>query len=263
MPLSREIFQQYSAFRWQVPLEGEASLRPVAHPHRLDPDELLGIDRAKAVLTRNTRCFVDGLPANDALLWGSRGTGKSSLVKALATRFADKGLKIVEINKGDLLHLPDILEQLRPLPHPFLLFCDELSFEAGDPAHKTLKGVLEGGVEARPANVLLYATSNRRHLMPRAFEADPTAAQGEIHPHESAEEEISLSDRFGLWLGFHPFDQETYLAIVMAHARRLDLGVSSETLRREALDWARLRGARSGRVARQFMIDMRGRGSQK
>ncbi|OSM04809.1 ATP-binding protein [Magnetofaba australis] len=246
------------AFRWRRlnPLEGVIEV--VSTPAMCNPDDLLGIDRAKDVLLRNTAQFAAGLPANNALLWGARGTGKSTLVKAAATQLANQGLKLVEILKEDLDQLPQLMAQLRPLPARFLLYCDDLSFEEDDVSYKALKAALEGGVEARPENVLFYATSNRRHLMPRRFSVDAPGDDGQLHPEETVEERISLSDRFGLWLGFHPMDQNDYLAIVRHQAQKLQLSLEISELERRALLWARTRGARSGRVAQQFITDLTG-----
>ena len=219
---------------------------------------LLGIEDIKKTLETNTRQFVAGLPANDALLWGGRGTGKSSLVKALLHAYADEGLRLVEIDSQAILDLPEILAAIAEADaeekYRFLLFCDDLSFGSDDPAYRSLKSLLDGGVEARPSNVLLYATSNRRHLLPRHFSDNE-----EYHRHgeeiiagETAEEKISLSERFGLWLGFYPFDQKQYLAIVRQHLQLLNNDDSENEWREEALRWALQRGSRSGRVAQHF-----------
>ncbi|WP_308388622.1 ATP-binding protein [Acidithiobacillus sp. AMEEHan] len=221
-------------------------------------DSLLGIEDIKRTIETNTRQFVARLPANDALLWGGRGTGKSSLVKALLHAYADQGLRLVEIDSQAILDLPQILAAIAEADpdekYRFLLFCDDLSFGSDDPAYRSLKSLLDGGVEARPRNVLLYATSNRRHLLPRHFSDNE-----EYHRHgeeiiagETAEEKISLSERFGLWLGFYPFDQNQYLAIVRQHLRLLNNADSEDEWREEALRWALQRGSRSGRVAQHF-----------
>lgn len=240
-----------------------------AHPFRLRPVEkvarvplalLCGIDRAVDILLDNTRRFARGLPANNALLWGARGMGKSSLVKAVhgeVLRELPGSLVLVEIHREDIEHLPRLLHLLARSPRRCLLFCDDLSFEPGETSYKSLKAVLEGGIEGRPPNVLFYATSNRRHLMPRqAIENERSSA---LHPGEAVEEKVSLSDRFGLWIGFHPCDQPTYLAMVERYAEFFRLPVERERLHREALEWARTRGARSGRVAWQFIQDLAGR----
>lgn len=221
-------------------------------------DDLLGIDEIKSILLENTRQFVAGYPANDALLWGGRGTGKSSIVKALLHAFSAQGLRLVEIDSQAILDLPDVLTAIgRADPagaYRFLLFCDDLSFGADDPGYRSLKSLLDGGVEARPSNVLLYATSNRRHLLPRQFsENEEYHRHGEeIIAGETAEEKISLSERFGLWLGFYPFDQKQYLAIVAQHLQLLGNNDGEEEWRAEALRWALQRGSRSGRVAQHF-----------
>ncbi|MBF0426921.1 MAG: ATP-binding protein [Magnetococcales bacterium] len=254
LPPTASLLNKNNVFRWHASPWGGGELLAVNTFQPLPLELLLGIDRAKAILLRNTQSFAAGLPANNALLWGSRGTGKSSLVKAVAAT-CFPGLKLVEIHKDDIAFLPMIAHHLRPYPLPFLFFCDDLSFERHDGAYKAMKSVLEGGVAGRPDNVLLYATSNRRHLMAREVVNEGEA----YHPAESAEEQISLSDRFGLWLGFHPFDQQTYLEIVEGYARSLALPVARARLHAEALEWANTRGARSGRVAHQFIIDLTGR----
>lgn len=250
-------FAQVKAARWRhLPLGGR--LEGVTRVDLPEMDELLGIDESKAALDLNTRQFVAGYPANDALLWGGRGTGKSSLVKALLQRYADQGLRLIEMDADGILDLPEILAALQAADpqqsYHFALFCDDLSFSSDDPGYKALKSLLDGGVEARPDNVLLYATSNRRHLMPRHFSDNE-----EYHRHgeeiiagETAEEKISLSERFGLWLGFYPFDQAMYLDICAIHLRRLEVAADAGEWREEALRWALQRGSRSGRVARQF-----------
>ena len=221
------------------------------------PLELLkGIDRQRDMLLANTERFARGLPANNALLWGARGMGKSSLVKAVAG--AVGGLKLVEIHREDIASLPRLLADLRTAPeHRFILFCDDLSFEARDTSYKSLKAVLEGGLEGRPVNVLFYATSNRRHLMPREMVENERSTA--INPSEAVEEKLSLSDRFGLWIGFHHCSQDDYLAMVRGYAAHYGLNVPDEALKRDALEWAAARGDRSGRVAWQFIQDLAGR----
>jgi predicted AAA+ superfamily ATPase len=226
---------------------------------------LKGIDRVRDQLVDNTERFARGLPANNALLWGARGMGKSSLVKAahaevdaaLARAGSASRLKLVEIHREDIETLPALLALARGSRHRFLVFCDDLSFDAGDTSYKSLKAVLEGGVEGRPENVLFYATSNRRHLLPRDMIENERATA--INPGEAIEEKVSLSDRFGLWLGFHKCSQDEYLAMVTGYAEHLGLAVDADTLRAEALEWATTRGARSGRVAWQFVQDLAGR----
>lgn len=235
-------------------------LQPVPEASRLDIGLLVGIERARDSLLRNTRWFADGLPANNALLWGARGMGKSSLVKAVHAEVAgaaDGALALVEVHRGDLPSLPELLGLLRGRPRRFILFCDDLSFEAEDAAYKSLKALLEGGVEGCPRNVVLYATSNRRHLMPRDMMENERATG--ISPGEAVQEKVSLSDRFGLWLGFHNCDQGTYLRIVDRYTGRFGIPVDAATLHAEAVEWATARGARSGRVAWQFVQHLAGR----
>ncbi|MCU0766316.1 MAG: ATP-binding protein [Gammaproteobacteria bacterium] len=250
------------AHRWRRTDRG-GTLRPVAHPHAVALDDLLCMERQKAEVVRNTRQFVAGRPANNVLLWGSRGTGKSTLVKAVFNAYAAGGLRLVEVDKQDLVDLPDIVDLLYDRPERYLVFCDDLSFEADDPSYKALKAVLEGSIVAPPGNVLVYATSNRRHLMPEyhAENLETRLVEGEIHHGEAVEEKISLSERFGLWLSFYPFSQDDYLAICDHWLRQLGgRGVGDEPVRRAALQWALARGSRSGRVARQFALDWAGRG---
>lgn len=244
-----------SAFVWHVSPD---CLEAVPQVNRVGVDLLVGIDRARDILTENTRQFAQGLPANNALLWGARGMGKSSLVKAvhgaLESNFAD--LKIVEVQREDLPSIGRLLNILRQAAPRFILFCDDLSFGHDDAHYKSLKAVLDGGIEGRPDNVVFYATSNRRHLMPRdMIENERSTA---INPSEAVEEKVSLSDRFGLWLGFHPCDQDQYLAMIEGYC--LSAGISyDETVRTEALEWQVTRGNRSGRVAWQFVVDLAGR----
>lgn len=249
------------AFLWRKG-PGGAWLRPVSRPHRIDLADLRGIDDQKTALVRNTRQFLAGLPANNVLLWGSRGTGKSSLVKALLNEYSRDGLRVIEVDKHDLMDLPDIVERVQDRPERFVLFCDDLSFEADDPSYKALKAVLDGSVSAPADNVLVYATSNRRHLLPEYMSENLDARNvgGEIHQSEAVEEKISLSERFGMWLSFYPFPQDAYLDIVEHWLARLgtEAGVT-EAVRREALQWALSRGSRSGRSAYQFARDWAGR----
>jgi len=235
-------------------------LEPVARVNRLPLDLLQGIERQRDILLDNTRRFARGLPANNALLWGARGTGKSSLVKSVhqAVNADDAGtLALVEIHREDIPTLPRLLALLRGAERRVVLFCDDLSFDTNDTSYKSLKAVLEGGIEGRPANVLFYATSNRRHLMPRdMIENERSTA---INPSEAVEEKVSLSDRFGLWLGFHNADQATFFAMVEAYAEHYGLELDRETLRAEAIEWSVTRGARSGRVAWQYIQDLAGR----
>ena len=245
------------AFVWHA--EG-TRLEAIAKVSRVDLDLLHGIEQARDILLDNTRRFAKGLPANNALLWGARGTGKSSLVKAIHARInAETGgsLALIEIHREDLASLPSLLTRLRGSRRRCLLFCDDLSFDAADTSYKSLKAVLEGGIEGRPENVVFYATSNRRHLMPREMIENERSTA--INPAEAVEEKVSLSDRFGLWLGFHNCDQDTYFAIVEGYARRFRLDLPVETLRAQANEWSMTRGARSGRVAWQFIQDLAGR----
>lgn len=247
----------YDAYRWRRDARG-SRLLPVKRPHRVDLDDLLCMDRQKRELLRNTRQFVDGQLANNALLWGARGTGKSTLIKAVFNHFVDQGLRLIEVEKAHLVDLPDIVDALDGRHERFLMFCDDLSFEADDAGYKSLKAVLEGSIAAPAENVLIYASSNRRHLLPeaKADNQDLQSIDGEIHPGEAIEEKTSLSERFGLWLSFYPFSQDQYLDIVEHWLTRLDSGsCADQPTRLAALQWARQRGSRSGRVARQFAID--------
>jgi hypothetical protein len=249
------------AFIWHADREW---LEPVKSVNRVELVLLQGIDRVRDILLDNTRRFAAGLPANNVLLWGARGMGKSSLVKAAhAAVNAEKksGLVLVEIHREDIPSLPNLLALLRDTKRRCLLFCDDLSFDNQDTSYKSLKAVLEGGIEGRPDNVVLYATSNRRHLLSRdMIENERSTA---INPGETIEEKISLSDRFGLWLGFHACDQQTYLAMVEAYARHFRLDYPSDKLKAESAEWAITRGARSGRVAWQYIQDLAGRLGKK
>jgi uncharacterized protein len=249
-------FDAASAFVWHPDPD---RLVPVAQVNRVDIGLLVGIDRARDTLLTNTEQFARGLPANNALLWGARGMGKSSLVKAvhgaLQVRYA--ALKIVEIQREDLASIGRCLAMLRGVEARFLLYCDDLSFSHDDAHYKSLKAVLDGGIEGRPDNVVLYATSNRRHLMPRdMIENERSTA---ISPSEAVEEKVSLSDRFGLWLGFHPCDQDQFLAMIRGYCEAHRIEIDADTLRAEAVEWQATRGSRSGRVAWQFFIDLAGR----
>ena len=249
-------FTAADAFVWHA--AGRALL-PVQRVNRVDLSLLKGIDRVRDVLLANTDRFARGLPANNVLLWGARGMGKSSLVKAAHAAVAGDGgrLKLVEIHREDIETLPDLMAGVGGAAHLFILFCDDLSFDAGDTTYKSLKAALEGGIEGRPGNVVFYATSNRRHLMPRDMAENERSTA--INPHETAEERISLSDRFGLWLGFHRCSQEEYLEMVRGYVARYGLAVDRTQLSREALEWSATRGDRSGRVAWQFVQDLAGR----
>ncbi len=249
------------AFVWQ---SETASLTPVPKVARVELELLQGVDQARDILLDNTRRFAAGLPANNALLWGARGMGKSSLVKAAhasvnaARAEGEAPLILIEIHREDIESLPTLLRQVQASDRRCIIFCDDLSFDAGDASYKSLKAVLEGGLEGRPKNVLFYATSNRRHLMPRdMIENERSTA---INPSEAIEEKVSLSDRFGLWLGFHSCSQDTYLEMVRGYVAAYDIPTDDpDALRRAALEWATTRGARSGRVAWQFVQDLAGR----
>jgi predicted AAA+ superfamily ATPase len=245
------------AFVWHP--QGE--LAPVEHINRIDIGLLKGIDRLRDILVENTERFAQGLPANNALLWGARGMGKSSLVKAVhaqVNRQAGGKLKLIEIHREDIETLPRLMGELRRHgDHRFIVFCDDLSFDGTDTSYKSLKAALEGGIEGRPDNVVLYATSNRRHLLPRDMMENERSTA--INPSEAVQEKVSLSDRFGLWLGFHNCSQDEFLAMVEGYATYFKLETSPEALRAAAIEWAATRGSRSGRVAWQFIQDLAGR----
>jgi len=252
-------FTAADAFVWHP--DGRR-LTPVARVNRVDMSLLKGIDRVRDLLLENTERFAKSLPANNALLWGARGMGKSSLVKAVhaavnGARRTNGVLKLVEIHREDIESLPVLMDLMRGAPYRFILFCDDLSFEATDTSYKSLKAVLEGGIEGRPENVVFYATSNRRHLMAR--EMMENERQTAINPGEAVEEKVSLSDRFGLWLGFHRCSQDEYLAMVEGYVAHFRVPFTGAELEREALEWATTRGARSGRVAWQYVQDLAGR----
>jgi predicted AAA+ superfamily ATPase len=247
-----------SAFRWRK-RAGRGHLQAVPHPHAIRLDDLVAIDEQKHVIDANTRQFVMGLPANNVLLTGSRGTGKSSLVKAMLAKYAARGLRLIEVDKADLVDLPDIAAEVAARRERFIVFCDDLSFDAGDPGYKALKVMLDGTIAASSANMLIYATSNRRHLMPEYFSENlETRHVGEeVHPGESVEEKISLSERFGLWVSFYPFSQDDYLAAVASWLTAFGVGApksarEADARTREALQFALQRGSRSGRVGWQF-----------
>ncbi len=255
-PLSAPDFDAAPAFVWHSDPD---RLEPVHHVNRVDVDLLIGVNRSRDTLMANTEQFARGLPANNALLWGARGMGKSSLVKAVHGKLNPDypQLKVVEIQREDLPSIGRCLTMLRGAKERFVLFCDDLSFTNDDAHYKSLKAVLDGGIEGRPDNVVLYATSNRRHLMPRdMIENERSSA---ISPSEAVEEKVSLSDRFGLWLGFHPCDQDEYLAMIRGYCDAYGVEIDDATLRAEAIEWQATRGSRSGRVAWQYFTDLAGR----
>jgi len=262
-PPSPELFERYHAFRWDA-RRGAGRLVPIEAPALFDLDDLVGVERPVSRLLANVEQFVGGLASNHVLLFGERGTGKSSAVRGLLPRFAARGLRIVEVHKEDLVDLPNVLASLRGTKHRFLLFCDDLSFDAGDPRYRELKAALEGSLVAPPENVRIVATSNRRHLLPEST-ADNRGAglddEGELHLGEALEEKLAVSDRFGLVLGFYGFDQATYLEIVDRYAARASVRAAPEQLHSAALRWALDRSSRSGRTARQFVDDFAGRES--
>lgn len=256
-------FSIADAFVWHASPQG---LSPVLRVNRVDMALLKGVDRVRDLLHENTERFAKGLPANNALLWGARGMGKSSLVKAVHAQInkslpASKALKLVEIHREDIESLPALMSHLRHAPVRVLIFCDDLSFDAEDTTYKSLKAVLEGGIEGRPSNALFYATSNRRHLLPRDMMENESSTA--INPGEAVEEKVSLSDRFGLWQGFHKCSQDDYLAMVFGYAAHFKLDEKREIIRAELLEWATTRGARSGRTAWQYIQDLAGRMGRK
>ena len=255
-PVPAPDFNAADAFAWHTAPD---RLDPVTDVARVDIGLLLAVDRSRDTLLENTRHFARGLPANNALLWGARGMGKSSLVKAVhaAVRAEGHALKIVELSRDDLPSVQRLLAHLRAADARFILFCDDLSFSHDDQHYKSLKAVLDGGIEGRPDNVLFYATSNRRHLMPREMIENERSTA--ISPAEAVEEKVSLSDRFGLWLGFHPCSQDEYLAMIRGYAVAHGVDVPDDRLRAEAIEWQATRGARSGRVAWQFFCDLAAR----
>lgn len=249
------------AFRWRK-INGRGLLQAVNQVHRIALKDLRGIDEQKSLVEQNTRQFVEGYPANNVLLTGARGTGKSSMIKALLTKYAPRGLRVIEVEKQDLIDLPEIVELIGERPERFVLYCDDLSFEADEPGYKALKVILDGSVAAASENCLIYATSNRRHLMPEFMNENLEYKHvgEEIHPGETSEEKVSLSERFGLWVSFYPFDQDEYLRIagVWLHHFKVTDTLSDE-VKHAALQWALQRGSRSGRVAWQFARDWAGR----
>ena len=253
------------AWRYRKRSSGHGALEPVRHVAAMQLSDLKEIDGQKEKIERNTQQFVQGKPANNVLLTGARGTGKSSLIKACLNAFAGRGLRLIEVDKADLVDLPDIVDVVSDRPEKFIIFCDDLSFEDGEPGYKALKSILDGSVAAATPNVLIYATSNRRHLLPEYMAENLTythTEDGEVHPGEVVEEKISLSERFGLWVSFYPFSQEEYLTIVAQWLSSMAVSEASiASARPEALVWALERGSRSGRVAYQFARDYAGRHS--
>lgn len=255
-PLPTPDFTAATAFVWHVDPD---RLEPVTRVNRVDVDLLVGIERSRDTLLDNTRRFAAGYAANNALLWGSRGMGKSSLVKAVhaVVQAEHQDLKLVELQREDLPSVGRLLNHLRVARQRFVLYCDDLSFSHDDQHYKSLKAVLDGGIEGRPDNVVLYATSNRRHLMPREMIENERSSA--INPAEAVEEKVSLSDRFGLWLGFHPCTQDEYLEMIDKYCAAYGVAVDPDILRAEAIEWQATRGSRSGRVAWQFFVDLAGR----
>ncbi|MEI2736260.1 MAG: ATP-binding protein [Rhodoblastus sp.] len=256
-------FDAAEAFVWSA---SKQRLMPVRKVNRVDLSLLRGVDRVRDLLAENTERFANGLPANNALLWGARGMGKSSLVKAvhadiLKRKIGGARLRLIEIHREDIDSLPVLMGMLRDAPYSFLVFCDDLSFDSGDTSYKSLKAALDGGVEGRPDNVLFYATSNRRHLLPRDMMENERSTA--INPGEAVEEKVSLSDRFGLWLGFHKCSQDEYLSMVFGYCEHFGLEAPKEEIEAEALEWATTRGSRSGRTAWQYIQDLAGRLGKK
>ena len=262
-PLQAPDWSASVAYRYRKRSSGHGTLEPVRHVAQLGLQDLKEIDQQKEKIQRNTEQFVNGLPANNVLLTGARGTGKSSLIKACLNTYAPRGLRLIEVDKDDLVDLPDIIEVVANRAEKFIVYCDDLSFEDGEPGYKALKSILDGTVAASTANVLVYATSNRRHLLPEYMKENLTYTHtddGEVHPGEGVEEKISLSERFGLWVSFYPFSQDEYLAITAQWLS--SFGVTPEEIeaaRPEALVWASERASRSGRVAYQFARDYAGK----
>ena len=262
-PLQAPDWSASVAYRYRKRSSGHGTLEPVRHVAQLGLQDLKEIDQQKEKIQRNTEQFVNGLPANNVLLTGARGTGKSSLIKACLNNYAPRGLRLIEVDKDDLVDLPDIIEVVAARAEKFIVYCDDLSFEDGEPGYKALKSILDGTVAASTANVLIYATSNRRHLLPEYMKENLTYTHtddGEVHPGEGVEEKISLSERFGLWVSFYPFSQDEYLAITAQWLSSFGVNAAAiDAAKPEALVWALERGSRSGRVAYQFARDYAGK----
>jgi predicted AAA+ superfamily ATPase len=262
-PLQAPDWSASVAYRYRKRSSGHGTLEPVRHVAQLGLQDLKEIDQQKEKIQRNTEQFVNGLPANNVLLTGARGTGKSSLIKACLNNYAPRGLRLIEVDKDDLVDLPDIIEVVAARAEKFIVYCDDLSFEDGEPGYKALKSILDGTVAASTANVLIYATSNRRHLLPEYMKENLTYTHtddGEVHPGEGVEEKISLSERFGLWVSFYPFSQDEYLAITAQWLSSFGVSTTAiDAAKPEALVWALERGSRSGRVAYQFARDYAGK----
>ncbi len=262
-PMAEPDWAASVAFRYRNRNNGRGGLEPVRHVGKLTLTDLQEIDGQKEKIQRNTEQFVKGLPANNVLLTGARGTGKSSLIKACLNEYGPQGLRLIEVDKDDLTDLPDIIELVSERPEKFMIFCDDLSFEDGEPGYKALKSILDGSIAAATPNVLIYATSNRRHLLPEYMKENLTYTHtddGEVHPGEGVEEKISLSERFGLWVSFYPFSQDEYLAIAAQWLASFGIKPAEiEAAKPEALVWALERGSRSGRVAFQFARDYAGK----
>ena len=262
-PLQAPDWSASVAYRYRKRSSGHGTLEPVRHVAQLGLQDLKEIDQQKEKIQRNTEQFVNGMPANNVLLTGARGTGKSSLIKACLNNYAPRGLRLIEVDKDDLIDLPDIIEVVAARAEKFIVYCDDLSFEDGEPGYKALKSILDGTVAASTANVLIYATSNRRHLLPEYMKENLTYTHtddGEVHPGEGVEEKISLSERFGLWVSFYPFSQDEYLAITAQWLSSFGVSTTAiDAAKPEALVWALERGSRSGRVAYQFARDYAGK----
>ena len=262
-PLQAPDWTASVAYRYRKRSSGHGTLEPVRHVAQLGLQDLKEIDQQKEKIQRNTEQFVNGLPANNVLLTGARGTGKSSLIKACLNTYAPRGLRLIEVDKDDLVDLPDIIEVVAERAEKFIVYCDDLSFEDGEPGYKALKSILDGSVAASTANVLIYATSNRRHLLPEYMKENLTythTEDGEVHPGEGVEEKISLSERFGLWVSFYPFSQDEYLVITAQWLSSFGVSATAiDSAKPEALVWALERGSRSGRVAYQFARDYAGK----